>query len=172
MSERFGNTQQDLTQFNSVLLLSLLWHWSPIGYGVDSVRAGGVESRKNFSKKSIDKFQNLCYTKYVRLRGKQTLHLARHDSLCLGGIVINSEPPICGCDGMADIGDLRYLCKGSTRGPLVVCGRWPFNSVIPHQKSPALRAYGFESHHPHHPFTVVRLNGRRRLVNSIVAIRS
>ena len=48
VSERFGNTQKDLTQFNSVLLLSLLWHWSPIGYGVDSVRAGRVESRKNF----------------------------------------------------------------------------------------------------------------------------
>ena len=32
----------------------------------------------------------------VRLRGKQTLHLMKHDSLCFGGIVKNSEPPIMG----------------------------------------------------------------------------
>ena len=43
--------------------------------------------KKNFSQK-LDNFKNLCYNKYVRLRGKQTL-------------------PSCGRGGTADTGDSK-----------------------------------------------------------------
>ena len=33
-------------------------------------------------------------------------NLMKHDTLCFGGIVMNSEPLICGCGGMADTADL------------------------------------------------------------------
>lgn len=78
--------------------------------------------KKNFSQK-LDNSKNLCYNKYVRLRGKQTLHLMRiwwnadtPHSKCGGVIRAGSSPAIRTWQGRARNERCRAVSKNLQRG--------------------------------------------------------